>query len=95
MGKKKSHNLVLRQQKIYQNQVLRHLPTKNQAPIALFFVPSRQIRKQTHMKQFLDMPLWLSIPLAVTYILAWAGFIYTIYYHSNWRQRRLNKNNKK
>lgn len=47
------------------------------------------------MKQFLDMPLWLSIPLAVTYILAWVEFIYTIYYHSNWRQRRLNKNNKK
>ena len=47
------------------------------------------------MKQFLDMPLWLSIPLAVTYILAWVGFIYTIYYHSNWRQRRLNNNNKK
>ena len=28
------------------------------------------------MKQFLDMPLWLSIPLAVTYILAWGGHLH-------------------
>ena len=45
------------------------------------------------MQQFLNMPLWVSIPLVIVYILAWVGFFYTLYYHSNWRQRRLYKKN--
>jgi hypothetical protein len=32
-----------------------------------------------HMKQFLDMPLWLSIPLAIIYISMWAYFFYILY----------------
>ena len=49
------------------------------------------------MKRFLDMPLWLSIPLALIYFAAWVGFLYTLYYYSGWRRRRIKKtqNNQK
>ena len=45
------------------------------------------------MKQFLDMPLWLSIPLALVYLAAWVGFFYTLYYFSDWRRRRIKSKN--
>jgi hypothetical protein len=47
------------------------------------------------MKSALDMPLWLSLPLLVIYIGLWAGFLYTLYYYSNWRERRMKKKQKK
>jgi hypothetical protein len=47
------------------------------------------------MKQFLDMPLWLSIPLLAIYLGIWACFFYTIYYFSDWRERRMKKKQKK
>lgn len=39
------------------------------------------------IERFLDMPLWLSIPLALFYLAAWVGFFYTLYYFSDRRKR--------
>lgn len=40
---------------------------------------------------FLELPLWLSIPLIFIYLAAWVSFFYTLYHFGDWRQHKPKK----
>ena len=65
-----SQNQVLRQQFLYQNQVLRQQPPLKLLFLQLILVPSQVINQlKAHMiERFLEMPLWLSVPLVLLYV---------------------------
>ena len=44
------------------------------------------------IEQFLELPLWVSVPLVIIYVGVVVSFCYTIYYYSDWRLRRMKKN---